>query len=293
MVDKTNFIGASRRRPALASAGFNIRCCSASAGSILRRATMAKIAKNAVENSSNETEANQDPAAQGEPETSKVDKVDGAKIEPVESVETTAQISAETSEQLDAEEEEFKKLRCDLPGVKGTSASGIVAISVGKAPTKNEFFRSHPTFRPTVQLVDHEVGMEKQYFAVTAEMVEALASIGISVSKHTLYLTVTTRGAYRIVPVRQAINDDGDQNEYHRTKEIGLMQGVEEWVRLYTDQENHCYKVYPAPAGRYGEPQFPDLAHSKIFKLAFRDKGRLIDSHEHPLFKKWAARDSD
>jgi hypothetical protein len=27
--------------------------------------------------------------------------------------------------------------------------------------------------------------------------------------------------------------------------------------------------------------------------LAFRDKGRLVDSPEHPLFKKWAARDSD
>jgi hypothetical protein len=223
------------------------------------------------------------------------DLIDDPEVEPVKSIESTAQIPAETSEQLDADEEEFKKLRCDLPGVKGASAKGIVAISVGKTPTKNEFFRSHRTFRPTVQLVDHEVGMEKQFFAVTADMVAALASIGISVSKYTLYLTVTTRGAYRIVPVRQDDNSDtGDtRNEYHRTKEIGLMQGVEEWVRLYTDLENHCYKVYPAPAGRYSDPQFPDLAHSKIFKLAFRDKGRLIDSHEHALFKKWAARDSD
>ena len=27
----------------------------------------------------------------------------------------------------------------------------------------------------------------------------------------------------------------------------------------------------------------------KIFRLAFRDKGRVIDSVEHPLFLKWAA----
>ena len=60
-------------------------------------------------------------------------------------------------------------------------------------------------------------------------------------------------------------------------------------MRLYTDQENRCYKVFPAPVGRFGEPQWPDLKHSKIFRLAFRDKGRLIDSVEHPLFKKWAA----
>jgi hypothetical protein len=94
------------------------------------------------------------------------------------------------------------------------------------------------------------------------------------------------------VPVRQA-NTDGEQNEYHRTKEIGLIQSFDEWVRLFTDQENRCYKVFSAPADRFGDPQWPDLKPAKIFKLAFRDKGRLVDSPEHPLFKKWAARDSD
>jgi hypothetical protein len=201
-------------------------------------------------------------------------------------------IPPELAAELDEDEAEFRAIRKDLPGVKGASAAGIIAISVGKTPTKNEFFRSHKTFRPVVPIVDHEVGMEKQFFAVNADMVGPLAAIGITVADHVLYLTITTRGAYRIVPVRQA-NADGDQNEYHRTKEIGLMQAVDEWVRLYTDQENRCYKAYPAPIGRYGEPQWPELRQSKIFRLAFRDRGRLIDSVEHPLFKKWAARDSE
>ena len=195
-------------------------------------------------------------------------------------------------EQLDAEEAEFRAIRRDLPGVKGASAAGMVAISVGKTPTKNEFFRTHMEFRPIVPIVASEVSMEKQFFAVTAEMVEPLNAIGITVSDYILYLTITSRGAVRIVPARQA-NADGEQNEYDRTKEIGLVQGIDEWVRLYTDQENRCYKVFPAPAGRFGEPQWPDLKQAKIFKLAFRDKGRLIDSTEHPLFKKWAARDAD
>ena len=90
---------------------------------------------------------------------------------------------------------------------------------MGKTPAKNEFFRSHKTFRPTVPIVDHEVGMEKQFFAVNTDMVEPLNAIGITVTDHVLYLTITTCGAYRIVPVRQA-NADGEQNEYHRTKEI-------------------------------------------------------------------------
>jgi hypothetical protein len=199
---------------------------------------------------------------------------------------------AATAEELDEEEREFRALRRDLPGVKGASSAGIVAISVGKVPGKNEFFRTHRDFRPTVPLVDHEVGLEKQFFAVTPDMVEPLASIGITVTDHTLYLTITSRGATRVIPVRQA-NSDGEQNEYHRTKELGLVQGQDEWVRLFTDQENRCYKVYPAPAGRFSEPQWPLLKEARIFKLAFRDKGRLIDSTDHTLFKKWAARDSD
>ena len=32
----------------------------------------------------------------------------------------------------------------DLDGVKGAGAAGIVTISVGKTPGKNEFFRTHP-----------------------------------------------------------------------------------------------------------------------------------------------------
>jgi hypothetical protein len=197
-----------------------------------------------------------------------------------------------TETELDAEEQEFRTLRRDLPGVKGASSAGIVAISVGKTPTKNEFFRAHREFRPAVPIVDLEVGMEKQFFAVTPDMIEALNGIGITVTDHILYLTVSARGAIRIVPVRQA-NTDGEQNEYHRTKELGLIQSFNEWVRLFTDQENRCYKVFLAPAGRFAEPQWPELKPAKIFRLAFRDKGRLIDSTEHALFKKWAARDSE
>jgi hypothetical protein len=196
-----------------------------------------------------------------------------------------------TEEQLDAEEAEFRALRRDLPGVKGSSAAGVVAISVGKTPMKNEFFRTDATFRPIVPLVDVEVGMERQHFVVTPDMIEPLAGIGITVSDATLYLTVTSRGAVRIVPVRC---DGGEtSNEYNRTKEIGLIQAIDGWVRLFTDRENSCYKVFAAPAGRFGEPQFPDLKPAKIFKLGFRDKGRLIDSTEHILFRKWAARDVD
>src|SRR5262245_27605737 len=181
--------------------------------------------------------------------------------------------------ELDADEKEFQSLRQDLPGVQGASAVGIVTIGVSKIPGKNAFFRTHPDFHPVIPIVDLEVGMEKQFFAVTTATVQALAGIGISVTNHVLYLTVTSQGSVRIVPVRCA-NSDGEQNEYTRTKEIGLRDGIKGWARLYPDQENKCYSVFPAPADRFADPVWPELSQAKIFKLAFRDKGRLIDSTE-------------
>jgi len=195
-----------------------------------------------------------------------------------------------SDEQLDEDEQEFRAMRHDLPGVKGSSAVGIVSIGVSKTPGKNEFFRSHPEFRPVISIVNLELGMEHQFFAVTDGMVEALAGIGITVSLYTLYLTVTAEGAVRIVPVRRP-DVDGDQNDYDRTKELGLVRGRTEWVRLFTDLKNRVYKVYSAPVGRFADPIWPELKHARIFRLAFRDKGRLIDSVDHPLFQKWAARD--
>jgi hypothetical protein len=202
------------------------------------------------------------------------------------------QLKIVTDEELDEDEKEFRALRRDLPGVKGAGAVGIVVIGVSKTPGKNEFFRTHTEFRPVVPIVDLEVGMERQFFAVSDDMVEALAGIGITVSPHTLYLTVTSRGAVRIVPIRRP-DSDGEQNEYVRTKELGLLKGEKQWVRIYTDLENHAYKVFISPDGRFAEPIWPELKPAKLFRLAFRDKGRLIDSPEHPLFQRWAARDTD
>ena len=64
-----------------------------------------------------------------------------------------------SDDELDEDEREFRALRRDLPGVKGASAVGIVNISVAKIPGKNEFFRTHPEFRPVFPIVDLEVGI--------------------------------------------------------------------------------------------------------------------------------------
>jgi hypothetical protein len=198
-----------------------------------------------------------------------------------------------TDSEDDEDDEDYRKMRRDMPGVSGASAVGIVAINVNKKPAgKNEFFRVHPTFHPIINLVDTEVGMERRFFTATDEMEIALAGIGISMSAYTLYLTVSETGAVRIVPVR-CMAEDGNQNEYDRTREMALLQGRDKWVRIYSDLKNQVYKIFPAPKGRFADPVWPALKHSKIFRLAFRDKGHRIDSHQHPIYMKWAGRAAD
>lgn len=199
----------------------------------------------------------------------------------------------EVVEQLDEEEREFRALRRDLPGVKGAAEIGMLTVSVGRQPTpKNEFYRTHADFRPIVPLVDVEAGMDRHYIAVAPGMVEPLAGIGIKATDHTLYLTITPKGSLRIIPIRGP-NAEGEMNEWARTKEMALVDGIDAWVRMYADTENGAFKSFLAPAGRFGEPKWPELKHAKLFRMAFRDKGRLIDSTEHVLAQKWAGRDRD
>jgi hypothetical protein len=206
--------------------------------------------------------------------------------------ETKAKLEVVPSDELDEEEEEFRRLRRDVPGVKGAGDVGIITISVGKQISpKNEFFRTHKDFRPVVPIVNIEVGMDRHYIAVSPDMVEPLASMGITVTDHTLYLTITPSGGLRIIPVPGPDPETGEQHEYHRTKELALLDGVDGWIRMYTDRANNSYRSFPAPAGRYGEPNWPIIKPAKIFRLGFRDKGRLIDSVDHILVQKWAGRD--
>jgi hypothetical protein len=193
-----------------------------------------------------------------------------------------------STEELDADEEEYRRLRRDLPHVAGAAVAGIIALGVAKTPDKNDFFRTKKGFCPIFDMVTVAAGMEHKFFAVTEAMVQSLETIGIKTAPHVLYLTITTQGTLRVIPSRCA-DEAGDRNEYSSTKETGLLRGVDEWVRIYTDVKQGNYRVYPAPKDRFPEPVWPPLSEAKVFRLAFRDRGCLIDSVEHPRFVAWAA----
>ena len=197
-----------------------------------------------------------------------------------------------TEEELDEEEKEFRALRRDLPGVKGAGEAGLLTISVGKKPSpQNTFYRTHPTYKPIFAMVSVEVGMDKHFIAVMPHMIEPLVGMGITVIDHTLYLILTEDGGLRVIPVRGA-NTEGEQNEWDRTKEMALIAGMDKWVRMYSDMPNGAFKCFKAPDGRFGDPKWPEIGPARITRMAFKDKGRMIDSTDHILVQRWAGRDA-
>jgi hypothetical protein len=207
---------------------------------------------------------------------------------PIETKSGSGPNGETTPEDLSEDEAEFARLRRDLPNVEGSAAIGIVSIAVAKAPPKNEFFRVKKGFRPIVDIVVDQVGLDQRYYVVDRGMAEELRSIGISFAPHALYLILTTKGAFRIIPAR-CPDADGARNDYAASKELALREAEDNWLRLYTDKENQCYRRYPAPKDRFPEPVWPQLTDAKIFRLAFRERGCLIDSPQHSRFIDWTA----
>jgi hypothetical protein len=150
-----------------------------------------------------------------------------------------------STEQLDADEEEYRRMRRDLPNVAGAAATGLLALGVSKAPDKNDFFRTKKGFCPVVDMVSVVAGMEYKFFAVDEKMLNPLASIGIRTAPHVLYLTITTQGVLRVIPVR-CVDETGDRNEYSSTKEKTLLDAQDTWMRLWSDVKQGNYRGHPA-----------------------------------------------
>ena len=159
------------------------------------------------------------------PEKPKLEIASESKIPEDEIVTAPGPEGVPTKEELDEEEQEFRALRRDLPGVKGASAAGIVAISVGKTPAKNEFFRAH-----------HDVPADRADRRSRGRDGEAILRRhrrhGRGPERHRHHRhrprAVSDHHVARRHPHRAgaAGQCDGEQNEYHRTKEIGLIQGI-------------------------------------------------------------------
>jgi hypothetical protein len=137
-------------------------------------------------------------------------------------------------------------------------------------------------------VVVSDEGMENKFYVVDEPLIPYLESIGFPTAPHTLYLTVTDKRVHTVIPVRCA-DESGERNAYNSTKEEVLLFGVDHWVRMFSDTKAGRYNRYPAPVGRFGEPVWAPFTPAKVFNLAIRKNGLLIDSRVHPRVLAWIA----
>jgi hypothetical protein len=202
-------------------------------------------------------------------------------------------IPPEVAAQLDAEEAEYKSLTRPVEDVTGAAAAGITAITVANNPGKDSWIRTHPTFSPQVDLVTvNSEEKDGKFILATQSMVPALCEIGMSTQLHTLYLTQTSKGVLRLIPVQRP-DDVGKRHPAHTTKEFGLLAAREKWKRVYWDKGSGLYLVFPGngqPDKDLPDRPWSELSDYKILTLGFRPYGRLVDSIKHPLFLEWSSR---
>ena len=199
-----------------------------------------------------------------------------------------------TPEELDEEEKEFRTLRRDLPGVKGASAAGIITISVAKTPGKNEFFRTHSDFRPVVP-ARRSRGRDGEaiFRRHRSRWSRRWPSIGITVTNHALYFTVTASGKREDRADSSGRCRRRAERVRHAPRKSACSRASTLGSACSPTRKTTAMTSSPRRLAGLVSRSFPTLKPAKIFRLAFRDKGRLIDSPEHALFQKWAARDRD
>jgi hypothetical protein len=103
------------------------------------------------------------------------------------------------------------------------------------------------------------------------------------------YLTITDEGFLRWVAVPQ--ND----NEWNTSREHCLIQARRTWGRMIANTEAGRYDWFDPRDHGYDPPNLPEPAWptetpARLFLLAFKERGRLIDSPDHPFVRKLVGR---
>lgn len=157
-------------------------------------------------------------------------------------------VASATEEELDEEEQEFRALRRDLPGVKGASSAGIVAISVGKTPgTTLRGFRPNrlratltaPTLQPSAAAMTAALSPFK-YFVSPARDADGLPATASP-------------------PMRKRKRAPAP---HWRLTEVGYMHDLptQDWNgKLFHKSENQN----PVRKTRTGRPKNPDITVSE------------------------------
>lgn len=156
----------------------------------------------------------------------------------------------------------------------------ILTIPVLAKPNKQSFFRTHPEFETKAYIIEWEDERNAAYIVLP----KMLPYVDDQAKPYILYLCTYPNGTIFLTSIKQP-NEDGNWNEWHRSKTEAIIKAKKEWIRLIPDKKAQGYNVQIAK-GDYGVPKWPELSMNEIIAIAFKD--RHISDVNHPKIKQLA-----
>jgi hypothetical protein len=163
-------------------------------------------------------------------------------------------------------------------------SDAVVRIPItlqARKPSKQEFIRVHPEFALPVAAIELKDDSDGGLYLVAQSM---MASLADEARSYALRPYINRVGTLRLWPIRLP-DPDGKVNEWHRSAAVAAARAMTHWVRVSANRDVGGYECFEA-VNQGAEPVFPpDLTLPAMLRLAFTDRGRVIESVDHPLVK--------
>lgn len=164
--------------------------------------------------------------------------------------------------------------RVDPAGVNHTTASKVLTAIPVKKPSKEVFFRAHPSLKLTAAVL--ELKDARETYLVLPQVVPAISS---NVTPRVLTLCVTRAGDPFLWPVPVP---GGSKSAWTDTAVTTADLAERKWVRMAANMGAGYYDVWEAPALDH-VPVWPDLDMGGVLKLAFGQN--IIRDITHPVVR--------
>ena len=181
---------------------------------------------------------------------------------------------------VDPEEELLASLRLDP-----TQADAVAKIPVTlqtRKPLKHEFIRVHREWALNVCAIEIKDG-ESDDAGLYVVKPHLQSTLQAEAARFVLRPYVTRSSVLRLWPLRLP-GPDGKVNEWHRSAGIAASRAMEKWVRVTANKALGGYELFEA-TNQPPEPEWPELSFGTMLRLAFIDRGRVVDSLDHPVVK--------
>jgi hypothetical protein len=153
-----------------------------------------------------------------------------------------------------------------------------------RRPGKDEFFRTHPSLREDLTLLEYNTEEERRQYMIHPAIYHELESSELAVNlKRVRIITSVNRNATVFLwPLTLPTGGANSGRTWHESALEVAEEATRFWVKMAGDRGVGAYKYWKA-SGDLGEPQWGDLDLTSLLRLGFKD--RAITTLEHEVIR--------